>query len=83
MYTFLLVGILVGAAVLWYATYKLFSPVIDTRIDVIDDLPFKSDSFARMWKSMEEWRRRGNIGLFVQVYGREPTEEEILTGDIR
>jgi hypothetical protein len=42
-----------------------------------------SDSFSAVWLSMEVGRRENSIGMFVQAIGREPTETEILTGEIQ
>ena len=38
------------------------------------------DTFVRLWSNMNIERRRSNIGLFVVIIGREPTEEEIEKG---
>jgi hypothetical protein len=42
-----------------------------------------SDSFSAVWLSMEVGRRENSTGMFVQAIGREPTETEILTGEIQ
>jgi hypothetical protein len=47
-----------------------------------DFLSADSDSFAKVWRSMSEKRRRNNTGIFVQKYNRPPTETEIQTGEI-
>jgi hypothetical protein len=44
---------------------------------------YSRNTFPVYWKDLTENRRRGNTGNFVQTYGREPTETEILTGDIQ
>jgi hypothetical protein len=44
---------------------------------------FQRSEFDKVWKSLSEGRRRLNAGIFVQVYNREPTREELKTGDIQ
>ncbi|MDR0705889.1 MAG: hypothetical protein LBF88_13025, partial [Planctomycetaceae bacterium] len=38
--------------------------------------------FDEIWYGMTESRRRNNIGYFVQKLDREPTEDEIVTGNV-
>jgi hypothetical protein len=44
---------------------------------------FNKKSFSLLWKGMTEQRRRNNIGNFVGLFDREPTETEIKTGEIK
>lgn len=39
-------------------------------------------NFPIFWLDMNEERRRINAGMFVAIYHREPTEQEIITGEI-
>jgi hypothetical protein len=47
-----------------------------------EDALLDPQQFAGLWKGMTDWRRKNQTGLFVRIVGREPTEEEVLTGDI-
>jgi uncharacterized protein YxeA len=44
--------------------------------------PIDTETFPIIWDGLVEQRRRANAGVFVQIYGREPTEIEIVTGKI-
>ena len=38
------------------------------------------DTFISLWNAMAPIRRANNVGLFVDVFGRVPTENEIKQG---
>jgi hypothetical protein len=44
--------------------------------------PVDPETFPIIWDGLIESRRRANIGTFVQIYKREPSEKEIVTGEI-
>jgi len=45
------------------------------------DAPYRDkDAFIGIWNSMSPERRRYNVGIFVDILDRTPTEDEIEHG---
>jgi hypothetical protein len=79
--TILEIVILVLAALgvaYWYYSYR-------TRMFIEEsyDKNRTLAGFEEIWLEMSEFRRRNSTGVFIQEIGREPTEQEILTGKIK
>jgi hypothetical protein len=82
-----LLGILflIGLILLLKSGYDMYQDRKDikSRLSGIDKKIEKDkERFADLWKQMTEERRRNNIGLFIQKYGREPKDGEIVTGTV-
>jgi hypothetical protein len=84
-----MISILIFAIVAIIYIYKLIQyrkerKELDKKIESnIKDIAFEYYKFAEIWRSMEEFRRRNNVGNFVDTFEREPTEEEIVTGIVK
>jgi hypothetical protein len=50
--------------------------------DITKEAYLRKQIFADFWSDWTEPRRRNNIGHFVNEIGREPKEQEIVTGEI-
>jgi len=45
------------------------------------DMPwYEQEMFTKLWNEMLPFRRKNNVGLFVLIMKRKPTDEEIEHG---
>jgi hypothetical protein len=53
-----------------------------TVYEIMCGKPLGPETFPILWDGTIEEERRANIDTFVQIYKREPSETEIITGEI-